>query len=80
MSETEPNAKLNLQGVACPTNFVKAKLKLEELDRGQVLELVVDGGEAIQNVPASIKEEGHRILRVEPGEDNTFTLVIQKGE
>lgn len=32
MAENEVNARLDLQGVLCPLNFVKAKLKLEEME------------------------------------------------
>lgn len=70
--------KINLHGVACPLNFVKTKLALEELDRGEFLEVILDEGDAMLNVPRSVKEEGHRIIKVEPlGE--TFRVVIEKG-
>jgi tRNA 2-thiouridine synthesizing protein A len=70
--------KINLHGVACPMNFVKTKLALEELNEGEFLEVILDEGEAMLNVPRSVKEEGHRIVKVEPlGE--TFRVVIEKG-
>ena len=39
MSELRVDERLDLRGVLCPMNFVKAKLKLEELEPGQKLEL-----------------------------------------
>ncbi|HAO94253.1 MAG: sulfurtransferase TusA family protein [Deltaproteobacteria bacterium] len=78
MGEVKANAHLDLRGVMCPINFVKAKLKLETLEAGEVLELVLDSGEPIQNVPKSIKEEGHKILEVKK-EGEHFRLKIQKG-
>ncbi len=78
MSEIKPDAKLDLRGVMCPINFVKTKLKLEAMDAGQVLEVTLDSGEPIQNVPKSIKEEGHTIVEVKK-EDGYFRLKIQKG-
>ncbi|MBI5588680.1 MAG: sulfurtransferase TusA family protein [Deltaproteobacteria bacterium] len=71
------NASLDLRGVMCPINFVKTKLKLEMMDAGEVLEVILDGGEPIQNVPKSIKEEGHKILEVKR-EDGYFRLKVQK--
>lgn len=68
---------LDLRGVMCPINFVKTKLKLESMNQGEVLEVVLDSGEPIQNVPKSIKEEGHRIVEVKKEEDH-FRLKIQK--
>lgn len=70
--------QLNLRGVVCPINFVRIKLALEEMDWGQILEVVLDDGEPIQNVPRSIKEEGHKIIKVERLEDGCFRVVIKK--
>lgn len=78
MSDIKSTAQLDLRGVMCPINFVKTKLKLETLEAGEVLELVLDSGEPIQNVPKSIKEEGHKILEVKK-EGEHFRLKIQKG-
>ncbi len=69
---------LDLHGVACPMNFVKTKLALEELEEGERLEVIFDEGDAMLNVPRSVKEEGHKIVKVEPlGE--TFRVIIEKG-
>lgn len=78
MSDIKPDATLDLRGVLCPINFVKAKLKIESLETGQVLELFLDSGEPIQNVPKSIKEEGHKILEVKK-EEGHFRLMVKKG-
>ena len=77
MDQRAPNASLDLRGVVCPTNFVKTKLKLEEMDNGQILEIIIDAGEPIANVPRSIKEEGHKIIKVEKVGDH-FRLLIEK--
>lgn len=77
MGDIKVDAQLDLRGVVCPINFVKAKLKLESMEIGEVLELTLDSGEPIQNVPKSIKEEGHKILEVKK-EDGFFRLKIQR--
>jgi len=78
MEERKPNAHLDLRGVVCPINFVKTKLKLEEMHEGEILEIVIDSGEPMANVPRSIKEEGHRIIKVDKL-GNHFRLLIEKG-
>ena len=55
------NASLDLSGVVCPMNFVKTKLRLEMMESGQILDVVLDKGEPIKNVPQSVKNEGHKI-------------------
>ena len=73
-----PDKKLDLRGVLCPINFVQTKLKLEEMEVDQVLEVILDDGEPMRNVPRSVKEEGHRIVKVEKLPDNSYKLLIRK--
>lgn len=77
MSENVTDDKIDLRGVLCPINFVKTKLKLETMDGGQVLEITLDDGEPMRNVPRSIKEEGHQIIKVEKL-DEGYKLFIKK--
>jgi len=77
VEEKRPAANLDLRGVICPVNFVKTKLKLEEMNIGEILEVLIDAGEPIANVPRSIKEEGHKIIKVEKI-DGHFRLLIEK--
>ena len=69
---------VDITDVVCPTTFVKAKVALEELDEGQILAVRMNDGESVQNVPRSIKEEGHQILKLLNNEDGTFTLIVKK--
>lgn len=55
---------VDLRGVACPLNFVKAKIALEKLPVGEVLEVLLDEGEPIKNVPASFADQGQDVLDV----------------
>ena len=64
----------------CAVTYVKAMVALEELDDGQILAVRMNNGEPVQNVPRSIKEEGHQILKLEDNEDDTFTLIVKKVE
>ncbi len=68
---------LDLSGVACPTNWVHAKLVLEEMEIGQRLEVLLDDGEPIRNVPRSVKDDGHKLITVKPDGDQ-FRLIIEK--
>ena len=77
MSKIKVNQYINLKGVPCPLNFVKTKLKLETMATGEVLEVELDDGEPITNVTASVKEEGHQILKVEKV-DEYWKLLIKK--
>ena len=69
---------IDITDVVCPTTFVKAKVALEELEDGQILSVRLNDGEPVQNVPRSIKEEGHEILKLTDNQDGTFTLIVKK--
>jgi len=56
---------LDLKGIKCPLNYVKAKVFLEDLESETILEILLDEGEPIDNVPRSLENDGHQILKTE---------------
>ena len=80
MAEIKYDETVDITDVVCPVTFVKAKVALEELDEGQVLAVRMNDGEPVQNVPRSIKDEGHKILKLVKNEDGTYTLYVRKTE
>lgn len=80
MGDFQIDDTVDITDVVCPVTFVKAKVALEELDDGQMLAIRMNDGEPVQNVPRSIKEEGHQILKLNTNEDGTYTLIVKKVE
>ena len=80
MADYEIDDTVDITDVVCPVTFVKAKVALEELDDGQILAIRMNDGEPVQNVPRSIKEEGHQILKLNTNDDGTYTLIVKKVE
>jgi tRNA 2-thiouridine synthesizing protein A len=74
-----PVSELDLRGVICPYNFVKTKLKLETLEQGQVLSVLLDDGDPIRNVPRSVQNEGHTVLSQERV-DRAYRVLIRREE
>jgi TusA-related sulfurtransferase len=69
---------VDITDVVCPITFVKAKVALEGLHKGESLKILINEGEAMQNVPRSLKDEGHKVTKVSPGGDGTYTLEVEK--
>lgn len=69
---------VDITDVVCPVTFVKAKVALEELEDGQILSIRMNDGEPVQNVPRSVKEEGHQILKLQENGDGTYNLIVRK--
>lgn len=78
MMERAPDQTIDLRGTPCPLNWVKTKLRLEEMQSGQLLEVLLDEGEPVRNVPGSVKAEGHTIVEVTPM-GRAFKLLIERG-
>ena len=58
-SQTSEKVFLDLSGTPCPINFVLTKLKLAQLSAGEILEVWLDAGEPIEQVPHSLAMEGY---------------------
>ena len=78
MADYEIDERVDITDVVCPMTFVKAKVAMEELEIGQVLAVTMNDGEPVQNVPRSIKEDGHQILKLIDNGDSTYDLIVRK--
>jgi len=79
IQEANVNAEVRVKdfrGVACPMNFVKTKIELSSLKSGDFLEIWLDDGQPIQNVPGSVRNEGHEVVSV--AQDGIFWKVLIK--
>ncbi len=72
-----PDAQLDLRGTPCPINFVRTKLRLEQMTQGALLEVWLDPGEPIEQVPDSLAMEGYSIEEVENRTDY-FALKVRR--
>jgi TusA-related sulfurtransferase len=59
-------------------NFVKAKLALERIDVGEVLGVLLDGGEPVRNVPDSFVEQGQEVVETQQIGDYFLVRVRRK--
>jgi len=68
---------IDLLGVKCPFNYVKTKIKLETIASGSILEVLLDAGEPSENVPRSIKNDGHKVISLTE-ENGHYKLTVEK--
>ena len=70
---------LDLKGEVCPFTLVKSKLKLEAMENGQVLTILVDNNKSAANVPRSLDLEGQNVLSVEKrATDGLWAIIVEK--
>ena len=69
--------QLNLYGVKCPLNWAKAKVRLEDLERGDVLELLIDDPKGRRDIPRAAEAEGYAIVGIDEVEGG-WRIAIEK--
>ena len=68
---------LDLRGTSCPIKFVRTKLKLEQMPAGSLLEVWLDPGEPIEQVPDSLTMEGYHIESIDDRQE-FFSLKVRR--
>ena len=78
-TETTQEVKFrDFRGVRCPMNFVKTKIAMDPMAQGELLEILLDDGQPILNVPGSVELEGHEIVQQEQDKQGHWSVLIRK--
>jgi TusA-related sulfurtransferase len=72
-----PDAQLDLRGTPCPINFVRTKLRLEQMPNGGLLEVWLDAGEPIEQVPDSLTMAGYQVEKITDC-SGYFSLLVRR--
>jgi TusA-related sulfurtransferase len=78
MREIKIDKRLDIKGVVCPYTLVKSKLAVEDVEVGQVLEILLDYPEAAESVPKAMLNYGHTVLKVEKINSTDWIIRIRK--
>jgi len=70
-------ATLDLRGIKCPLNWAHAKVRLEQISRGEVLELLIDDLRGVHDIPRAAEAEGYAVIEVAPA-GSSWRLRIEK--
>lgn len=68
---------LDLRGVKCPVSWARAKVVLEQMESGQVLELMVDDPRGARDIPRAAEAEGYAVIDCS-ALDGLWRLKIEK--
>lgn len=79
-SSLTPDAHLDLRGTPCPLNFVRTKLRLEQMSPDSLLEVWLDPGEPIEQVPDSLVLSGYVIKNIEDRQEFFALLVLRPSQ
>ena len=69
--------KLDLRRIPCPKNTSKALIFLSTIDSGEKIEIWLDDGEPIDNVPESLILEGHHVVSKNKDPEGHWVLIVK---
>jgi TusA-related sulfurtransferase len=78
-SSSAPDQFLDLRGTPCPINFVRTKLQLQQMPADALLEVWIDAGEPVIQVPHSLEMEGYGIEQLTE-EDSYYALQVRNSQ
>jgi len=70
---------LDITAETCPMTFVKTKVALHGLSKGDILEVLLCGEEPLRNVSCAIEENGDKIISIEHLNGEIHKIAIKKG-
>ncbi len=69
--------ELDCMGEACPIPLVKAEKKIEKLNVGDILVVLIDHSCAMKNLPEWARKQGHNV-ELDEIDDGEWEVVIEK--
>jgi tRNA 2-thiouridine synthesizing protein A len=71
------HTSIDITREVCPMTWVRVKLRLEMLQPGDTLEVLLTGDEPLRNLPRNVRDEGHHVRSLERLDDGTARLVVE---
>jgi TusA-related sulfurtransferase len=62
----------------CLMTFVKTKLELQKLNKGDMLEVLLRDGEPLENVPKGVEEHGYNMIEISFVGEGIYKVIIEK--
>ena len=70
---------LDITSDVCPMTFVRTKLAMEKLEKGDTLTIRLKGEEPLNNVPRNAQNHGYGVVSLEPDDEaGVYVLVLQR--
>ena len=68
---------LDVRGEICPNPDVRTITTLEKMDKGQILEVLVDYPLSVERIPRNVENRKHKVLKVEQVNGPEHRIVIE---
>lgn len=68
---------LDVRGEICPNPDVRTMTTLEKMDKGQILEVLVDYPLSVERIPRNVEKRKHKVLKVEQVKGPEHRIIIE---
>ena len=75
--EIKVDKTLDVRGEICPNPDVKTMTTLEKMEKGQILEVLVDYPLSVERIPRNVENRKHKILKVEQVSGPEHRILIE---
>ena len=75
--EIKVDQTLDVRGEICPNPDVKSMTALEKMEKGKVLEILVDYPLSLERIPKNAEKRKHKVLKVEQISGPEHRVIIE---
>ncbi|MGB3128120.1 MAG: sulfurtransferase TusA family protein [Dehalococcoidia bacterium] len=76
-TEARPDKTLDVRGEICPNPDVRTMTTLEKMEKGQILEVLVDYPLSVERIPRNVENRKHKVLGVEQVKGPEHRILIE---
>ena len=76
-SEVKADKTLDVRGEICPNPDVRTMTTLEKMEKGQILEVLVDYPLSVERIPKNAEKRKHKVLKVEQVKGPEHRILIE---
>jgi len=75
--EIKPTKSLDVCGKICPYPDLDTMSTLKKMQKGEILEVLIDYPLSVERIPRGVKKKGHKVLSVEKVDGTVFKILIE---
>ena len=75
--EIKVDQTLDVKGEICPNPDVKSMTALEKMEKGKILEVLVDYPLSLERIPRNAENRKHKVLKIEQVSGPEHRILIQ---
>jgi tRNA 2-thiouridine synthesizing protein A len=75
--EIKVDKTLDVKGEICPNPDVRTMTTLEKMEKGQILEVLVDYPLSVERIPRNVENRKHKVLKVEQVSGPEHRILIE---